>query len=135
MLDENFGDFGLVVKWGVVHDDKALRPERGQQHLLDPCCHRQMGATCLEQHGRDPIWPALRHDEVGSFMVVAGDFTKDLVAPGCPAMRPVNRGLEATLIKVHDIFPTVLGNPSAQLAQERDSFLVTTFRIPGRFFW
>lgn len=71
-----------------------------------------MGATCLEQHRRDPISAPFRHDEIGSLMVVAGDLTKDLVAPRCPAMRPVNRGLETALIKIHDIPPTVLGDPS-----------------------
>ncbi len=29
---EHFGDFGLVMKGRVVHDDQALRPERGQEH-------------------------------------------------------------------------------------------------------
>jgi hypothetical protein len=93
-----------------------------------------MGATCLEQHGRNPIFVPLRHDEIGSLMVVAGDFTKDLVAPRRPAMRPVNRGLETALIKINDVLPTMLGNPGAQLAQKCDSFFATTFRIPGRFF-
>ncbi len=75
-----------------------------------------MRAICLEQQGRDPILAPLRHDEIGPFMVVAGDFTKDLVASRCPAMRPVGRGLEAALVKVNNIFPTVFGNPGTQLA-------------------
>jgi hypothetical protein len=68
-------------------------------------------------------------------MVVAGDFTKDFVTPRGPAMRPVNTGLKAALIKINDISPAVLGNPSTEVAQKCDSFLSTTFRIPGRFFW
>jgi hypothetical protein len=31
-------------------------------------------------------------------------------------MRPVGRGLEAALVKVNNIFPTVFGNPGTQLA-------------------
>ena len=134
MLVEHFGDFWFVMKGGIVHDDQALRPECGHQHFLHPCCHRQIGATCLEQHGRDPIFAPLRHDEIGSFMVVASDFTKDLVAPRCPAMRPVSCGLETALIKINNIFPAVFGNPGTQLAQKCDSFFETTFTIPGRFF-
>lgn len=94
-----------------------------------------MGATCLEQHGRDPIFAPLRHDEIGSFMVVAGDFTKDLVAPRRPAMSPVNGDLETALIKINDIFPTVLGNPSSQLAQKCNSFFRNNFQNTWSFFW
>lgn len=94
-----------------------------------------MGAACLEQHGRDPIFASLRHDEIGSCMVVAGDFTEDLVASRRPAMQTVNRGLETAFIKINDVLPTVFGNPGAQLAQKLDSFFVMTFTIPGRFFW
>ena len=93
-----------------------------------------MGTACLEQHGRDPIFAPLRHDEVGSCVVVAGDPAKDLVAPRRPAMRPVNGGLETAFIKINDVFPAVLGNPSTQLAQKCNSFFATTFRIPSRFF-
>ena len=77
----------------------------------------------------------LCHDEIGSFMVVAGDCTKDLVAPRRPAMRPVNTGLETARIKINDVFPAMPGNPGAQLAQKCNSFVATTFTIPGRFFW
>ena len=104
------------MKGRIVHDDQALRPEGGQQHFLNPCCHRQMCAACLEQHGRDPILAPLRHDEIGPFMIVAGDFTKDLVAPTCPTMRPMNIGLETALIKINNIFPAMNGHPGAQLA-------------------
>ena len=134
MFGEYFGDLGLVMKGCIVHDDQTLRPERRQQHLLNPCCHRQLCAACLEQHGRDPILAPLRHDEIGPFMVVAGDFTKDLVAPRRPAMRPVNIGLKSALVKINDVFPAMNGYPGAQLAQKCDSFFATTFTIPGRFF-
>ena len=116
MFGEHIGDFWFVMKGRIVHDDQALRPERWQQHLLNPSCHRQMCAACLEQHGRDPILAPLRHDEIGPFMVVAGDFTKDLVAPRRPAMRPVNIGRKTALIKINHIFPAMFGHPGAQLA-------------------
>ena len=79
---EHFGDFGLVMKGRVVHDDQALRPERGQEHVLCPCRHRQMGAACPKQHRGDPGLAPLCHEEIGSLMVVAGDCTKDLVPRG-----------------------------------------------------
>ena len=135
LFGEDFGDFWFVMKWRVVHDDKALRPERGQQHLPDPCCHRQMCAACFEQHGRNPVSVSLRHDEIGSFMVSAGDSAKDLVAPRRPAMWPVSAGLKTALVEIHDILPAVLGDKGAQLPQKCDSLLATTFTIPGRFFW
>lgn len=122
------------MKRRIIHDDQALLPERRQQHLLNPCCHRQMCAACLEQHGRDPILAPLPHDEIGPLMVVAGDFTKDLVAPRGPAMRPVNIGLKSALIKINHIFPAMNGYPGAQLAQKGNSFIATTFAIPRRFF-
>ncbi|MDD2795161.1 MAG: hypothetical protein PHE40_04825 [Acidocella sp.] len=80
------------------------------------------------------VFAPFRYDEIGSFMVVAGDFTKDLVAPRCPAMRPVSCGLETALIKINNIFPAVFGNPGTQLAQKCNSFFAMTFTIPDRFF-
>ena len=50
-------------------------------------------------------------------------------------MRPVNTGLETARIKINDVFPAMPGNPGAQLAQKCNSFVATTFTIPGRFFW
>ena len=135
VLGEDFGDFCLVVEWRVIHDDKTLWPECGHQHLGHPCRQRQVSATCLEQHGGDPICPPLCHDEIGSLVRVARNFTKHFTAPGRPAMRPVRIGLKPALVKINDVLPAMLGNKSAQAAQEYNSFFVTRLTIPGRFFW
>ena len=134
VLFENFGYFGLVVERRIIHDHKACRPKRGQQHFFDPCCYGQVSTACVEQHGSNPVFTTLSHDEVGSLTFVAGDSAEDLSAPGRPAMGAVYIGLEATLIKINNILPAMFGNPTPQFPKKCDSFFVTTFSIPGRFF-
>jgi hypothetical protein len=134
VLRENFDYFWLVVERCVVHNHQACRPERGQQHVFDPCCHGQMGTGCFEQHRSNPVFATLSHDEVGSLTAVAGYFAEDFSPSDRPAMRAMHIGLKTTLVKIDDVAPAMLGNPAAQLPKKCDSFLVTTFSVGGRFF-
>lgn len=135
MLFEKLRDFWFVMERRIVHDDQACGPEHGQQHLLDPCGHGQMGAAFVEQHGRNPVFATLRHDEVGAPAFIAGDFAENFPPPGRPAMRAMRIGLKTTLVKVDHIAPAMFGDPGAELAEKRNSFFATTFSIPRRFFW
>lgn len=67
----------FVVERRIIHDDKASRPQFRDQHLLHPGAHGVMGAAALEQHRCEPLFAALRHDEIGALAVVAADFTVD----------------------------------------------------------
>ena len=134
MLLENFGYFWFVVEGRIVHDHQACRVERGQQHFLDPCDHGQVGTSFVKQHGSNPVLAALSHDEIGSLALITGYPAEDFSAPGRPAMRAVHVGGKATLVEINNVLPAMSGNPTPQLAKIRNSFFVTTFSVPGRFF-
>ena len=93
-----------------------------------------MRATSVKQHRRQPVRPALRHDQVGAGMVVAADPAEDPTATNGPSMGPVGVAGKPALVKINHMGFAVLGDPITQPAQERYSFFVTTFSVARRFF-
>jgi hypothetical protein len=134
VLVENFGYFGLVMERRIIHDHQAFRPECRQQHFLDPCGHGQVGAACVEQHGGDPVFAPLSHDEIGSLAPIAGYSAEDFSASERPAMRTMNVGGKPTLIEIDNILPAMFRNPEPQLAKKYNSLFATRFSVPRRFF-
>ena len=118
----------------VVHDHQAVWLQGGQQHFLNPSGDGQMCATGFKQHWRQPVCPALRHDQVGAAMVFAADPPEDLSASDGPSMWAVGVAGKSALVKIHHIGFAVLGDPMTQRAQKRNSFFVMTFSVARRFF-
>ena len=91
--------FLFVMKGRIVHDNEALRPERGQQHFLDPC-YCQIGAAFLDQHGqRDPIFAPLCHDEIRETLRNLFDRARKegILPPLSPKDRPLSDPIEAMI--------------------------------------
>ena len=76
-----------------------------------------MGTTGAKQHGGDPVFSSLSHDEVGSPSSIAGYSTEDFLSPDRPAVRAMHICLEAALIKINNIVPAMFGNPSPQMLE------------------
>ena len=93
-----------------------------------------MGAACAKQHGGDPVFTTLRHDEIGPLTLVSGYSAEDFLAPDRPAMGAMHIGRKAALIKINNVVPAMFGDPMPQLAEKCNSFFATTFNIPRRFF-
>jgi len=116
VLFEECFDLGFVVEWRVIHDDQGVRLQLWQQGLFYPHAHGEMCTTAFKQHRCQPLLATLRHDEVGCLTVVARDFTKDLHAALCPAVRPVAVFGKAALVKVDHVLAAVFGDPMTQVA-------------------
>ena len=93
-----------------------------------------MRATGFKQHRRQPVRPALRHDQIGTVMVFATNPAEDAPAADSPPVRAVGVAGKAALVKIHHVGFAMLGDPMTQRAQERNSFFVMTFSVPRRFF-
>jgi hypothetical protein len=114
---------------------------RGAITVYNPLFQNQTHAEVIsaitsfvKQHGSNPVLAALSHDEIGSLALITGYPAEDFSAPGRPAMRPIHVGLETTFVEINNVLPAMSGNPMPQLAKIRNSFFVTTFSVPGRFF-
>ena len=70
-----------------------------------------MRATGFKQHRRQPVRPALRHDQVGTAVVFATDPPEYLPAADGPPVRAVGVAVKAALVKIHHVGFTVLGDP------------------------
>ena len=111
-------DFGLIVEGRVVHNHQAVWSQGRQQHFFDPNGHGQMRATGFKQHGRQPVRPALRHDQICTVVVFTADPAEDLPAADGPPMRAMGVAGKAALVKIHHVGLAVLRDPKTQRAQE-----------------
>ncbi len=102
----------------VVHDNQAVWLQGRQQHLFDPRGDGQMCTTGIKQHRRQPVCPALRHDQVGAAMVFAADPTEDAPTADGPSVRAMGVAGKAALVKIHHVGFAVLGDPMTQCAQK-----------------
>lgn len=122
------------MEWRVVHDDQAVWPQGWEQHLFDPSGDGQMRTTGLKQHWRQPVRPALRHDQVATAVVFTTDASEDLPAADGPAMRAVGVAGKSALVKIDHVVSAMFGDPQTQRAQKRYSFFVMTLSVARRFF-
>ncbi len=60
-----------------------------------------MCATGFEQHRRELVWPAQRHDQIGAAMVFVTDAPDDLPASDGPLVRAVGVAGESALVKIY----------------------------------
>lgn len=104
------------MEGGVIHNHEAVFPQGGQQHFFDPRGDGQMRAAGFKEHRRQPVCPALGHDQIDAFAVVAADPSEDLSATKGPPMRSMGMVGKSALIKIHHIRFAVLSNPKAQRA-------------------
>ena len=77
-----------------------------------------MRATGFKQHWRQPVCPALRHNQVGAAMVFATDPPEDLPAAAGPPMRAVGIASKSAFVKIHHVGFSVLGDPMTRRAQK-----------------
>jgi len=123
------------VEGRVVHDDNGGFGEFRQQRLLHPGDDGEAIAAVRKQHGSEPFFAALRHDEVGGFAIAAGHIAEYFLATFCPTVGAETVFLKAALIDVDEIFLAVDWQQAAQFAQISYAFFVISLRIPRRFFY
>ena len=72
-------DLLFAVEAGVVHDDDAGLGELGEKFFLEPLVDDWGVTGVFEEHGGEPFFVALSHDEVLGFTVGGRDVAEDFL--------------------------------------------------------
>nr|WP_256998743.1 hypothetical protein [Nitrosococcus oceani] len=118
----------------IIHHDHTGIFQLFKQKILNPCIDQSRVARAVKNNRREPFIPALRHNQINIFSVIARYIALYFLPARRPAMRTIGVFLKPALIKVNDVFFAVAFKEAAQAGKIRSPLPITSLGISTRFF-